>query len=199
MADRKTVNGPALAAIALGTVFVYAGIRGKNVLDTIRSVIAGDAPASVAQAAPITAESAGVSAGIGLSARDASETGHGGAVSPQAALHAAATVFGWGSGAEWQDLQTLAMSESHMSPTERHPETDAYGMAQSNGHPFRGGPAANGINEYGGYGLTPAQSRAASMGDARWQAVWMCHYIHERYGTPSKALSKWRSRHPHWY
>jgi hypothetical protein len=60
-------------------------------------------------------------------------------------------------------------------------------MAQSLGHPYSGGPASNGVNEYGGEGLTAAQSEQASLGSAAPQAIWMCNYIKDRYGTPEAA------------
>ena len=44
-------------------------------------------------------------------------------------------------------------------------------------------------NQYGGYGLTDAQARAANSGDASMQALWMCNYIKSTYGTPEAAAA----------
>lgn len=192
------VDGPALSAIGIGSLFVYAGIRGKSILQTIQSVVQGTAPATTAQTNPIKTDT-GISAGL-----DAGSSGVSGGVavgggSPQKILQQTAAQFGWGSGAEWQALQSLEMGEAEFNPKNRNKSSNAYGLAQSLGHPFPGGPAANGIDEYGGQGLTPAQSRAASMGDPTPQALWMCRYIKAVYGTPRNAYSEWLSRHPHWY
>jgi hypothetical protein len=60
-------------------------------------------------------------------------------------------------------------------------------LAQSLGHKYSGGPASNGINEYGGQGLTPYMSEQASLGNPTYQAIWMVNYIASRYGDPIKA------------
>lgn len=193
------VDGPALSAIGIGGVFVYAGIKGKSVLQAIQSVVQGTAPNIMAQTNPIPTDT-GISGGMdaaGSSTVTGSVAVTGG--SPQHILQQTAAQFGWGSGPEWQALQRLEMGEAGFDPKERNKTTDAYGLAQSHGHGFPGGPAPNGINEYGGQGLTPAQSRAASMGDPVPQALWMCRYIKGEYGSPSKALEAWLSRNPHWY
>ena len=101
-------------------------------------------------------------------------------------LQSTAAQFGW-TGSEWSAMDWLEMSEAGYNVNAKNPSSGAYGMAQSLGHPFSGGPAPNGVNEYGGNGLTPAQSKAASMGDAGAQSLWMCNYVKSTYGTPSAA------------
>lgn len=66
MADRG-INGTGLAAVAVGSVFLYAGIRGKSVLSTVQTVISGRPPSAAAGANPITtpAEPGGLRIGGG--------------------------------------------------------------------------------------------------------------------------------------
>lgn len=196
------VDGPALTTIVIGGVFAYAGIKGKSVLQTAQSFISGAGPATTPQSATI--------AGIPTNSRGVNANTSVGDVftdippqitsgNPQAVLQQIAATFGWGSGAQWQALQALEMREAEFNPTKKNPSSGAYGLAQSLGHHFSGGPASNGINEYGGQGLTPAQSRAASSGDPVPQALWMMRYIRGKYGNPVNAYKLWLSRTPHWY
>jgi hypothetical protein len=187
-------DGPALLAISVGAVFVYSGIKGKSALGTVKSVIQGAGPSATPQSTSITAP-APMSGTPDSGFSDTPVTGG----SFQSALQQVASGYGWGSGVQWQALQQLGMGESGLSATAVNPTSKAYGGAQSLGHHFPGGPAPNGVNEYGGQGLTPAESRAASMGDPVPQAKWMCRYIKGEYGDPVTALRKWQSRNPHWY
>jgi hypothetical protein len=56
-------NGPALATIAIGAVFVYGGIKGKSPLQAVQAIVQGQSPTSVAQSQGITVPGAGVSSG----------------------------------------------------------------------------------------------------------------------------------------
>lgn len=47
------VNGIALGSVLAGSLFLYAGITGKNIPAAARAVISGQSPASVPQANPI--------------------------------------------------------------------------------------------------------------------------------------------------
>jgi D-alanyl-D-alanine carboxypeptidase len=49
------LNGVALGAVAAGSVFVYAGIKGYSIPDTIKNLISGKSPVGQSQSAPITA------------------------------------------------------------------------------------------------------------------------------------------------
>jgi hypothetical protein len=49
------VNGTGLAAILAGSVFMYAGIKGKSVLGTVQAVVSGKDPKAAKSANPITA------------------------------------------------------------------------------------------------------------------------------------------------
>lgn len=184
------ISGPAVGAVGAGAVFAYAALKGKSVLTLVQGMVQGKPPAQIAQANPVTditgalADTAAGAAPAGTPGSGTGTVASGG--SPKAILQATAASFGW-TGAQWNDLDWLERAEAGYDTTARNPSSGAYGMAQSLGHPFSGGPAPNGVNEYGGEGLTPAQSRAASMGSAPEQALWMCRYIKDRYGTPSAA------------
>jgi LysM repeat protein len=117
----------------------------------------------------------------------ATQTGPSGG-SNQAILQAVATQFGW-TGAEWAALQQLeSLEDATYSTTIANPSSGALGMAQALGHGTAGSAGSLG-NEYGAnYGLTTAQAQQANSGNAQYQALWMCTYIRNIYGTPSAAV-----------
>jgi hypothetical protein len=49
------MNGVALGAAAVGSVFLYSAIKGKSILASAQAVISGKSPGTVAQANPISA------------------------------------------------------------------------------------------------------------------------------------------------
>jgi len=46
MAEKNTISGAGLAALLAGSVFFYAGIKGKSILSTLQTVISGRPPGS---------------------------------------------------------------------------------------------------------------------------------------------------------
>jgi LysM repeat protein len=108
--------------------------------------------------------------------------------SNQAVLQAVAAQFGW-TGGEWAALQQLeSMEDATYSTTIANPSSGALGMGQALGHGTAGSAGSLG-NEYGAnYGLTAAQAQQANSGSARYQALWMCTYVRDTYGTPSAAV-----------
>lgn len=58
-------SGVALGSIAAGGIFVYAGIKGYSVPQTIRALISGKSPAGQAQAAPVSGSVAASAGGTG--------------------------------------------------------------------------------------------------------------------------------------
>jgi LysM repeat protein len=108
--------------------------------------------------------------------------------SNQAVLQAVAAQFGW-TGGEWAALQQLeSMEDANYSTTIANPSSGALGMGQALGHGTAGSAGSLG-NEYGAnYGLTAAQAQQANSGSARYQALWMCTYVRDTYGTPSAAV-----------
>jgi len=184
------VNGIAVGAIGIGGLFIISGIKGVSVLATVTELVQGKNPLTNAQkinpitGTPLVAGNIGSVIGQGANAVGDSTVSSSDA---KTALKQAAALHGWDTGAEWTALDAIEMQEAGYDPTNTNPSSKAYGLAQSLGHTFAGGPAPNGINEYGGNGLTAAQSLAASSGDPRPQAIWMCNYIASRYGDPIKA------------
>lgn len=58
------VDGPGLAAVAVGSVFAYAGIKGISVPQALQAIVQGKSPATVPQSAPIgTPEASGGGSG----------------------------------------------------------------------------------------------------------------------------------------
>lgn len=172
------VNGIALGVLAAGGILIYSGLTGKGVLTSLKYVVQGNSPATV----PVTEAIAGTSSATSTTTAPGSTVPNSSNSSGMAALKAAAATKGWDTGAEWTALDAIENQEAGYDPTNTNPSSHAYGLAQSLGHPFAGGPASNGINEYGGYGLSPGQSEQASLGNATYQAVWMVNYIASRYG-----------------
>lgn len=94
-------------------------------------------------------------------------------------------------------LISLWNQESGWNPKARNPSSGAYGIPQALGHGVPGGAANDGTNEYGGFGLTTAQAKAANSGMTYWQIVWGLNYIADTYGSPSAA---WAHEKTHnWY
>lgn len=185
----KAGQGTGLAAVAIGSMFIYAGIKGFSILKAAQNVIRGTAPGQGQKAATLD-----IPGGSGSGSGGNGGTVHSG--SGQAALHATASDFGWGSGQEWADFQSLEMSEAGFNPKIKNPSSGALGMAQALGH-GTGNTRGSLGNEYGNFGLTDAQNKAANSGDAGAQALWMCRYIKQQYGSPSKAWAFHRANN--WY
>lgn len=57
------INGVAVGAIAVGSIFLYSAIKGKSILASSQAIITGKSPATVAQANPIIAPIVGTTAG----------------------------------------------------------------------------------------------------------------------------------------
>jgi LysM repeat protein len=116
--------------------------------------------------------------------------------SAQAILQNTAAQDGWGSGSEWQALSNVENAEAGFNPTAENPSSGALGMAQALGHGDANTAGTLG-NQYGGYGLTDAQAKAANSGNAADQALWMVNYIKSTYGTPEAAWA--HEQADHWY
>ena len=172
-------KGIAYASIGIGTLFVYAGLEGKSALGAFQSLVQGKSPTSAPTANPIS----GTSAPDNVSGPETNVSKG----SAQQLLQIAAAQHGWGSGAEWQALQSVEMAEAGFNPKARNPSSGAFGLGQALGHGNANTAAPDGTNEYGGFGLNDAEAKAANSGDAGEQAVWMCNYIAATYGDPIAA------------
>lgn len=179
------MDGPGIAAVTVGIIFVYGGIKGYSPVKAFENMMTGKNPNEGQNSTSLVANTANTASGGVISSGGSNKT----------ILMNTAASFGW-TGSELTDLDLIEMAEAGYNATAKNSTSGAYGMGQSLGH-HTGSPAANGVDEYAGYGLTPAQSKLASMGDPSTQALWMCTYIKQKYGTPSKAWAHEQANH--WY
>jgi resuscitation-promoting factor RpfB len=168
----QRINGAALGAMAAGSVFLFAGIKGYSIPATIQDIVSGKNPKNQAQANAITGgtltSSTGVSGANVLSGSDAQNRALGKTM---------AAARGW-TGAQWTALDTLwGTYESGWSSTVANPGSGAAGIAQN-------------ISGFGpGY----------EKGNAGQQITWGLDYIAGRYQNPVNALAFELSHNPHWY
>lgn len=173
------IDGVALGAIGAGGLFLFAAVQGKSITGTLSTLIKGGSPSGAPSANLVTVDQQATG---GSAVTDSTVP----AGSAQQALQSAATAYGWGSGAQWQALQSVEMAEAGFNPSATNPSSGAYGLAQALGH---GDAATAGsvTNQYGGFGLSDAQAQQANSGDAGAQALWMVNYIAATYGNPENA------------
>lgn len=89
-----------------------------------------------------------------------------------------AAARGW-TGSEWSDLNTVVMRESTWNPCRHYPQTtDCH----------YNGPNACGIPQRN---PCPAAWRGRLWPTWRAQVRELMRYVHDRYGTPSRALAVW--------
>lgn len=92
-------------------------------------------------------------------------------ITPQDYVRKAASAYGW-TGAEWEALYTLLTNESGWKTHAVNKTSGACGLFQA----------------------WPCSKLGAPLDDVGNQARWGMKYIKERYGSPTKALSFWRSQ-----
>lgn len=176
------MDGMALAAIAIGSVFLYSGIRGKGVLSAFQAIVQGRSPKTASNANQIVSPIPSV-----VTANNTPNPVQNGGTN-QAILQNTAAQFGW-TGSEWNALAQIEnLEDSGYSTTIKNPSSGALGIAQALGHGNANTAGSLG-NEYGGYGLTDAQAKEANSGNAAMQSFWMCSYISQTYGDPQTALA----------
>lgn len=200
MPASSRIDGLALGTISAGALFAYAGVKGYSVPHALQALIRGQAPSTGGVANPITAPpAAGGVAGAAAATGALAGAGIVSGGSAQAILQKTAAQFGWGTGGQWQSLQALELAEGGFNTHATNPTSGAFGLAQALGHGGAGTACpSSGENNYGGYGLSPAQAQAANCGDAGAQALWMCNYIRATYGDPNTAWGGYRARGS-WY
>lgn len=182
------VDAVGIGAVAAGSVFLYAGVRGVSVPAALTAIVQGKSPAGVPVTQAITGTPAAATpAAGGITTAAAAAADVAGSASPQQALADAAAAYGWNTGAQWQALSNVEMAEAGFNPTIVNPTSGALGLAQALGHGQGAATAGSLGNEYGGFGVSDAVARAANSGDAGAQAVWMLAYIAATYGTPEAA------------
>jgi len=180
-------NGIALGAIATGCVFIYAGIKGYSIPETIKKLIQGQSPAGQVQTTGLNATAGGTAA-----TSTSSNTGaQGGSASAnQAIAQQLAAAYGWSTGANWSALVSLWNSESGWSNTIWNTSAScgndayAYGIPQACGHGVQGNTGGHGSwcpFPSGNQGNPPA---CGGTSDAGAQISWGLAYIKANYGEP---------------
>jgi hypothetical protein len=186
------VNGKSISIVTVGSVLFYSGLKGYTITRVFHDLITGKNPATDTNPVdkPITGDGAarGGLGGLLLGKTPSSTTTipnlPGPVVAAPAGSSAAAnqqlgqllaSAYGWGGGAEWQNLIQLWTKESGWSNTADNPSSDAYGIAQ-----------ALPQTKYPKAGRAP---RLGGRSDPATQIRWGLSYIKSRYGSPSAAWS----------
>ena len=172
----KEVSGVGIAAVGIGSVLVYAGIKGYSVLAVLENLVTGKPITSGAKMVQklttpgvVTGASGGATGGADSSGVGSAPTGDN-----QAIGQPLAAAYGW-TGNEWNALVTLWNKESNWRNRAKNPSSGAYGIPQALPHTKM--PKA----------AWPESAGGAS--DARAQIEWGLRYIKDRYGSPSAALA----------
>lgn len=179
------INGVALGALGVGSIFLYSAIKGKSVLASSQAIISGKSPGTVPQTTGIAPVAVTDATNPGNSVTTGGGTAVANTGTNKSILQNTAAGFGW-TGAEWSALDWIENAEAGYSATVKNGSSGALGMAQALGH---GNANTSGTlgNQYGGFGLSDAQAKLANSGNAAMQALWMCNYIKITYHTPSAA------------
>jgi hypothetical protein len=186
MAER--FSGLALGSIAVGSVLVFAGVKGYSIGQAVQDLIQGKNPANEPVTKPISG-TAGAGKPFNLPA-DVGQTGYagGGSVKANRLLgQLMAGGYGWATGQEWQALDfgwgklesgwnNQIWSGGTIGGT--YQPGVAYGIPQARGHGSNGAPYPDGssANPPGAGGSSSAVS----------QIAWGLAYIKGQYGSPSK-------------
>jgi peptidoglycan DL-endopeptidase CwlO len=173
------VDGPGIAAIGVGVIFLYGGVKGYSPLVAFQNLIKGKNPNEGQNATPLTASNPSQpNSGVGVFNGTVSASGN------QKIAQQLAIQMGhgdWTTGKIWSDWVALWNGESGWRETANNPSSGAYGIPQA----------------------LPASKMASAGSDWRTnpatQIKWGIEYIASTYGNPSNAYAKWLSRSPHWY
>lgn len=169
------MDGPGIAAVSIGIIFVYGGIKGYSPVKAFENIITGKHPNEGQSNASLI--DSNISNGSG------GPTGGGGSISANKTLaKQIAIAMGhadWITGQMWSDWDALWTQESGWSETAKNPQSGAYGIPQA----------------------LPATKMASAGPD--WQTNpatqirWGIGYIASTYGNPSNAES--HERQFGWY
>lgn len=171
---KKGISGPGLAALAGGSLLVWAALRGRKWTDVLRELIQGDEPGKEPDY-PIHVPAGGSASGTDSGSGDPGGT----AGQNQAIAKRLAASYGWNVGSEWSALVTLWTKESNWNNKAVNPSSGATGIPQAL-------PASK----------MPKAAQAPTY-NAEAQIRWGLDYIKGRYGSPSKALAFHRKNN--WY
>ena len=169
------IDGPGLAAVSVGLVFIYGGVKGYSPIKAFENIITGKNPnENQSNTSLVNSSGSNGSSSGGNVANPTSNT----AAANQATAKQLATNMGhsdWTTGQEWSDWVALWNQESSWSITAANPTSTARGIAQN----------------LQGYGPDYLEGNAVS------QITWGINYIAQRYGNPSVAEAHEKANN--WY
>jgi len=166
----SNVDGVGLTATAIGSVLIFAGIKGYSVLAVLQNVVTGKPiTTDIDVNAPLT------TGGDGDTSPKTGTPGPFGASGNQAIGRNLAKQYGWDSGNEWDSLVKLWEKESNWDNHADNPSSHAYGIPQA--LPYTKMPKDAWPESAGG------------KSDPTAQIQWGLDYIKGRYGSPSMAWS----------
>ncbi|HEY4798639.1 MAG TPA: hypothetical protein VII99_06125 [Bacteroidia bacterium] len=169
------IDGPGLAAVSVGLVFIYGGVKGYSPIKAFENIITGKNPnENQSNTSLVNSSGSNGSSSGGDVANPTSNT----SAANQATAKQLATNMGhsdWTTGQEWSDWVALWNQESGWSITAANPSSSARGIAQN----------------LQGYGPDYLEGNAVS------QITWGINYIAQRYGNPSVAEAHEKANN--WY
>lgn len=185
----KRIDGPGLAAVAVGIVFVYGGVKGYSPLVAFQNIIKGKNPNEGQSTAALV--NASSSAGSGSGATVTGAQGGNANLNQQIGKQLAAG-YGWDKDPYWSALVSLWNSESNWSNTVWNTNAScggdafAYGIVQACGHgDHKAIPGHGSVCPYpAGNAGNPPECGGTSNAGA--QIKWGLDYIKGRYGDPTK-------------
>lgn len=173
------VDGPGIAAVTVGIVFVYGGVKGYSPMVAFGNLIKGKNPNEGQNALPLTAsDPTKANSGAGVFGGTVSATGN------KKIAQELAIQMGhgdWTTGKIWSDWVALWDGESGWRETAYNQSSGATGIPQAL-------PGSKMASAGADWKTNPAT-----------QIKWGIGYIADVYGNPSNAYAKWLSRSPHWY
>lgn len=187
------MDGPGIAAVGIGIIFLYGSIKGYSPIKAFDNVIHGENPNHGQSVnAPLVSQSASngntsVSGNINGPAKNG-DTSAAAIASYKAFAQALVIQHGWSG--QFADLDWVIMHESGYNPLATNPSSRAFGIAQALGH---GTASTQGSisDEYGNFGTSDAICQAANNGNGYAQLIWMCNYIASRYGSPANTRAQY--------
>lgn len=198
MAGNAGISGLAVAEIAAGLVFAWAGIENVPVSVVVRSLATGHLPAKGQPGNYVAGQAA---ADLPQPLQGEVTTGKlpaGGTDAANQALgRLLAATYGWGAGVNWTALDYgWGTLESGWNQLATNPGSGAFGIAQALGHGISGTAGqvdGREVNEYGpltGMSFPNSLYIGANSGNPADQIRWGLQYIKDSYGQPS-AIPGW--------
>ena len=190
------ISGAGVAALAVGGILAWSGIKGYSISTTTKDILSGKDPRT--QTATQTVSPGGLISslfggsaiggllGIGGGGGNSGGgnfhvTGPGNpsasARQNQATASKLLSRFGWGQD-QMASLITLWNGESGWNSKALNASSGATGIPQL---------------------LPSAHKIPANWSNPLVQILWGLNYIKQTYGSPNAALAAWESRSPHWY